>query len=158
MLQQSDADNMRTMPKRLLNPASIDFPSAGDARTFEAESLDGRDKFLIDANRRGRIRLAKCTYQERHSVVIVLARLDVGGPDHDNPRVDTVPLPNFRQYNGAAIPCPHLHIYIVGWDIKWAVPAPVDAFPRMSDLALTLSDFMGYCGIADPPECQAALL
>ena len=31
----------------------------------EANSIDGREAFLIDVNRRGRIKLTKCTYQER---------------------------------------------------------------------------------------------
>jgi hypothetical protein len=55
------------MPKRLTNAARAEFgmPAAGEGLTFALESLDGRTAILIDANRRGKIKLTKCTYLER---------------------------------------------------------------------------------------------
>lgn len=86
-LLQSEADTLRTMPKRLTKAARAEFgmPNAGEGLTFSLESLDGRTAFLIDANRRGKIKLTKCTLLERYRVVDCLARLDIDGPPHTNP-------------------------------------------------------------------------
>jgi len=111
-LLQSEADSLRKMPKRLTKPARTKFamPSAGGGMTFALESLDGRTAFLIDANRRGRIKLTKCTYLERYRVVDVLARLDIDGPPHTNPTVTNPPLPMLAPYNGVTVSCPHYHL------------------------------------------------
>jgi hypothetical protein len=69
----------------------------------------------------------------------ILARLDFGGPPHRNP-------------DGEEIPCPHLHLYREGYGDKWAVPIPVDRFPNVNDLWLTLQDFMDYCNVIEPPQ------
>ena len=157
MLSQAQADSLRTMPKRLLTPGGIGLPSAGDRMTWEAESLDHREKFLIDANRRGKIVLHRCTYQERYRVVDILARLDVGGTLHTNPNVEKVPLAMFFDFNGITLPCPHLHVYVEGFDDRWAIPAPKKNFPNIGDLTATLESFLRYCGIAEFPPAQAAL-
>jgi hypothetical protein len=145
------------MPKRLLTLEDVALPSAGDSKTFEAESLNRREKFLIDANRRGKIALLRCTYQERYRVVDILARLDVGGTPHTNPSVEEVPHAMLKGHNGVTLPCPHLHFYVEGFDDRWAVPAPLDSFPRLGDLTATLEAFMRYCGIAEAPSAQGAL-
>ena len=157
MLLQAEADRLRTLPKRLLTLEGVDLPASGDSKTFEAESLDRRDKFLIDANRRGKIAISRCTYQERYRVVDILARLDVGGMKHTNPHLDEPLLPILQGFNGATIPCPHLHLYVEGFDDRWAIPAPIDSFPNPNDLTATLEAFMKYCGIIEVPNAQRAL-
>ena len=70
---------------------------------------------------RGRINLKKATYQNRARRVVILARLDLGGPPHENP-------------DGEEISFPHLHTYRAGYADKWAVPAPTTLLPRTEDL------------------------
>ena len=111
----------------------------------------------MDVNR-GRIRLTKCTYQERHQGIIILVRLDVDGPPHPNPEVNVVPFPYLSEYNGITLPCPHLHIYVEGFMVKWAIPAPEDEFPRTHDLYDTLFGFFRYCNIIEPPIIQKSVL
>lgn len=155
-LLQSEADALRTMPKRLTKAARAEFgmPGAGDGLTFALESLDGRTAFLIDANRRGKIKLTKCTYLERYRVVDCLARLDIDGPPHTNPTAANPPLPILAPYNGAIVPCPHYHFFVEGYEDKWAVPASVVGFNQTTDLVLALREFMTHCGVQEVPTIQ----
>jgi len=126
-LLQAEADSLRVMPKRLTMAARSEFgmPNAGEGLTFALESLDGRTAFLIDASRRGKIKLTKCTYLERYRVVDCLARLDIDGPPHTNPTAANPPLPILAPYNGATVACPHYHFFVEGYEDRWAVPATV---------------------------------
>ena len=94
--------------------------------------------------RRGRIDLAKVTHQNRARQVVILARLDLGGPPHRNP-------------DGAEIPCPHLHIYREGFGDKWASILPSERFPDPSDLWRTLQDFIQFCNITDENVVERGL-
>lgn len=144
------------MPKRLTAAGRKAFamPFAGDSQTFEVESVDRRVAFLIDVNRRGKIKLTRCSYLERCKVTDILARLDVGGPPHSNPSVPNPPLAVLAPHNGACIPCPHFHFYVEGFDDRWAIPANEAGFRQTTDLVGTLRDFMNYCGIQDVPDIQ----
>jgi hypothetical protein len=143
MLTQQEADALMAIPKRVAPLMPIDFPTAGDETQFELKSMDGRDDFIIDINRKGRIKLSKCTYQERYAVVDTLLRLDVDGPPHENP-------------DGTSIPCPHLHTYREGFGTKWAEPLPAD-FSNSPDLVKKLQEFLRYCNVAEIPEIQGAI-
>ncbi|MDZ4688836.1 MAG: hypothetical protein SH850_27490 [Planctomycetaceae bacterium] len=155
-LLQSEADSLRTMPKRLTKAARAEsgMPGAGEGMTFALESLDGRTAFLIDANRPGKIKLTKATYQERYRVVDVLARLDIDGPPHTNPAVTNPPLPMLAPYNGATVPCPHYHFFVEGYEVRWAVPASVVGLNQTIDLVLALREFMTHCGVQEVPTIQ----
>lgn len=144
------------MPKRLTQAARADFgmPQAGEGMTFQLESMDGRTAFLIDVNRRGRIKLTRCSYQERYRVVDILARLDMDGPPHTNPAAANPPLPILGPHNGATVPCPHFHFYVEGYDDKWAVPATDAGFTHATDLVQILREFMDQCGVQDVPTIQ----
>lgn len=143
MLTQLRADELMGMEKYCIDSKPIQFPGAGTASQLEVKSTDDRESFLIDVNRKGRIRLTKCTYQERYAIVEILLRLDIGGPPHENP-------------DGNVIPCPHLHIYREGFGTKWAQPLPED-FTNPSDLARTLREFLAYCSVKDVPPIQRSL-
>lgn len=155
-LLQSEADALRTMPKRLTKAARAEFgmPGAGEGMTFALESLDGRTAFLIDANRRGKIKLTKCTYLERYRVIDVLARLDIDGPPHTNPTAANPPLPILAQYNGLTVPCPHYHFFVEGYEARWAVPAGVVGLKETTDLVLAFREFMTHCGVQEVPTIQ----
>ncbi len=143
MLPQQKADQLIHIPKLLVNSTAIQFPIAGDSIQLEAKSEDGRDTFMFDVNRKGRIRLSRCTYQERYAVIEILLRLDVDGPPHENP-------------DGTEVPCPHLHVYREEYGDKWAYPVP-PGFTNTTDLVRTLQDFLGYCRVDIMPPIQRSV-
>jgi hypothetical protein len=109
-LSQSEADALIALEKHSKDASFHDFPGPGARLALPLESADGREKFVLDVSR-GRIRLEQCTYQNRARSAVVLLRLDLGGPPHQNP-------------DHTIIPCPHLHIYREGFGDKWAHPLP----------------------------------
>jgi hypothetical protein len=143
ILTQAEADVLLTMEKRCPLTESFSFPGAGGKLVVPVESLDGREKFLLDINR-GRIKLMQCTYQERFRGAIILVRVDLDGPEHTNP-------------DGVVIPCPHIHVYREGFGDKWANPLPA-SFANPADLWLTLSDFYSFCNVTQPPILQRSLV
>lgn len=157
MLTQSEADALIVMPKKKSTDEQYDFPFSGEILTIPIVSVDEKESFLIDVNRRGRIRLTKCTYQERYRGIIILVRFDIDGSPHPNPEVTLVPFPYLAPYNGQTIRCPHLHLYVEGFMDKWAIPAPSDIFTRTNGLYETLMDFFRYCNVIEPPIIQRGL-
>jgi len=142
-LTQSEADGLIVMEKVRANDDFYEYLGTGGAVTVPLTSRDKREHFLLDISR-GRIDLLKGKYQNRGRQVVVLVRLDFGGPPHRNP-------------DGEEIGCPHLHVYREGYGDKWAMPVPADQFPNMADLWQTLQDFMTYCNIGEPPNISRGL-
>ena len=157
MLTQSAAKDLIKTPKMKKSDDSYGFPRPGEKLTIPIISRDEQEDFLIDVSR-GRIRLTKCTYQERYQQTIILLRLDLDGAPHHNPDTVDVPLPCLAPYNGQIIECPHLHIYMEGFMDKWAIPAPDDEFPDTTNLYTTLQDFFRYCNIVEPPKIHWEVL
>lgn len=144
MLSQAEADRLMEMLKRFVDRATINFPLSGQSSKWEVKSDDGRESFLIDAQRKGKIKLSKCTFQERYHVIEIMLRLDIDGPPHDNP-------------DGTEVPCPHLHIYREGFADQWAFPLPAGAFTDTSDLVKTLREFLEFCKVQNIPAIQGGL-
>lgn len=142
-LTQAEADLLLEIEKHRLSDQPWDFPQAGEALSIPLVSADRRENFSLDIHR-GRIDLAKGTYQNRARTVVILARLDFGGRPHRNP-------------DGAEIASPHLHLFREGYGDKWAFEVPPGRFPNVSDRWLTLQDFMLYCNIVKPPLIQRGL-
>ena len=145
MLTQAEADELMAMMKRFVDQTTIQFPLPGEIKQFDVKSEDGRESFLIDVNRKGKIKVSKCTYQERYRMIEILLRLDVDGPPHDNP-------------DGTEVPCPHLHIYKEGFADKWAYALPKDQFTDTTDLPKTFRDFLEYCNVKNIPNIQRGVL
>lgn len=144
MLTQTEADRLIAMAKLLEDPpAAILFPQPGEKLELGLVSTDRRERLIADVNR-GRIRLTKCTFQERDPRVTVLLRLDLDGPPHENP-------------DGTVLPCPHLHMYREGWWDKWAIPAP-PALCSTSNLTDVFREFLVYCNVQAVPPVQRALI
>ena len=76
MLTQSAANDLFNIPKVKKSDESYGFPRPGEKLTIPITSQDGAEDFLIDISR-ARIRLTKCTYQERCHHRIILVRLEV---------------------------------------------------------------------------------
>ena len=143
-LTQAEADALLALGKCKIDDRMWGFPYFGGKIIIPLESRDGREQFLLDLHR-GKIDLAKTSYQNRARRVAVLARLDIGGPPHRNP-------------DGEEIPCPHLHRYVEGYADKWAWPAPLDTFANPRDSWQALQDFMQFCNIVEPPHFIRKLL
>lgn len=143
MLTQSEADALIALSKRLEQRSTLYFPVAGDKATLQATSLDLRESFVFDIAR-ARLRLSKCTYQERYRMTEILVRLDLDGPPHRNP-------------DGTLVVCPHIHIYREGFADKWAEALPPEAFTDSSDLVQTLREFLEYCHVKNIPDIQESL-
>lgn len=157
MLTQNEADDLFRLSKKKKSNEEYEFPLPGELLIIPIVSNDEGHKFLIDVNRR-QIALMKCTYQERYQKTIVLVRLDINGPPHDNPAVDSVPIPSLEQYNGITINCPHLHLYVEGYIDKWAIPMPSDKFSDPDNLYNTLQEFFTYCNVMDRPRVNQTRL
>jgi len=142
-LTQADAMALLTIEKRRADEEEREYPALGGAITAPLVSTNGRENFLLDITR-GRINLLKGTYQTRGRQVVVLARLDFAGPPHRNP-------------DGEEIGSPHLHIYREGFGDKWALPAPADKFPNLSDPWKTLEDFLRFCNVTEAPKFRRGL-
>jgi len=142
-ITQAEADGLLALEKRKVDDLTWDFPGVGAAIRVPLLSTDRREEFYLDV-RRGRIDLAKATFQNRARQVVILARLDLAGPPHRNP-------------DGEEVPSPHLHVYREGFGDKWAFVPPSTDFQNLSDLWRTLNDFMRYCRITEPPNFRRDL-
>jgi len=142
-LTQTEAEALIAMEKHRVDEERYEAPMGGQSLIVPLQSADRREQFLLDI-RRGRIDLLRAKYQNRARQVVVLVRLDVGGPPHRNP-------------NDEEIPCPHLHLYREGYGDKWAFPVPPNLFLDSSDYWIMLQDFMRYCNISKPPKFQRGL-
>jgi hypothetical protein len=142
-LTQAEADALIAMEKKCAGDTEWFFPPPGERVAIPLTSSDKRENFMLDITR-ARIKLTKATYQNRARQAVVLMRLDLDGPPHRNP-------------DDAEIPCPHLHIYREGYGDKWAIPAPIDRYPKTTDLFSTFEAFMEHCNITDRPKIQKGL-
>jgi hypothetical protein len=139
-LTQSEADALLVMEKKFVNTKLLRIGDVPMDESHELESLDQREKFVLDIWRCG-INLAKYKLQNRSRVVYLLARIDIGGPPHQNP-------------DFVKIPCPHIHIYREGYDDKWAYPLSDYGFRNPDDIMVALEDFARFCNIIKLPPCQ----
>jgi len=142
-LTQAEADALIAMAKHRVDGTEWDYPDFGGAVSIPLVSSNRREQFLLDL-RRGRIDLAKGTYQNRGRQVVVLVRLDFGGAPHRNP-------------DGEEIDSPHLHVYREGFAVKWAMAVPAGEFRDLTNPWQTLDDFMRYCNIVEPPNIRRGL-
>jgi len=142
-LAQAEADALIRLEKHCIENPGWDFPVAGASISVPLVSADRRENFFLDITR-GRINLAKGSYQSRGRQVVILVRLDFGGQPHRNP-------------DGEEIPSPHFHVYREGYADKWAMPVPQESFPAVYDLSRTLDDFMRYCNITRLPLIRRGL-
>lgn len=146
-MEQGTADYLISLEKRIVEPYAS-FPSSNEKITFNVQSLDGSEAFLLDINRAGSIRISRCTFQERYNITIALIRLDLDeNKPHQNP-------------DGAIINGPHIHIYREGYGDRWAYPInELDPCPfsNTSDLLTSFIEFCGYCNIGSIPDIQGSL-
>lgn len=137
ILSQTEADLLLRMEKHRENDLRYPYPQFGGSVHIPLISEDGKESFMLDIGR-GRINLGKGKLQNRARGVIVLARLDYGGPPHRNP-------------DGKEVGGIHLHLYREEYGDKWAYPIDPSEFTDTSDAMKTLNEFMRFCNITVPP-------
>lgn len=142
-LAQTEANALIAMEKHRANNDTCRFPDMGGKAIVPLVSADKRENFFLDISR-GRLDLAKGTYQKRGRQIVVLVRLDFAGAPHRNP-------------DGQEIPCPHIHLYREGFADKWAEPVPADGFSEITDAWKTIQDFMRYCNITLQPRIERGI-
>ena len=142
-LTQTEADFLVEMPKKATSSKVYIFPESGEKLTFELQSVDDTEQFIVDINR-SRIKVSGITYQNRAREIVVLRRLDIEGPPHRNP-------------DGEVVPCPHLHVYKEGYGAKWAYPVSSGMFSDLTDRGQTLQDFLLSINTVGAPQLQMGL-
>src|SRR5690242_17413084 len=142
-LTQAEADALVAMEKHRIGEERYAFPMAGESVAIPLQSPDRREQFVLDLSR-GRIDLAKVKLQNRGRQVVVLVRIDLGGPPHRNP-------------DDQEIPCPHMHVYREGHGDKWAFPLPAERFHNPADVWTTYQDFLTFCNVVRPPVVERGL-
>ena len=151
-LTQDEAESLFKMKKTQVRELSLTFPEDGSKIEIELCSEDRRYNFQADINRHGH-RLRKLIYQNRTGKVFVLRRLDFIGSPHSNPSNEPYD-EHLKKYMNNDIPCPHVHLYIEGYNDKWAVPLAdiLDLKIEDTDDAYNIMEnFFRYCNI-DIPE------
>ena len=142
-LTQSEADLLHRLEKLRVDDNKWSYPGMGGGISIPLKSRDGKERFILDI-RRGRVHLAKGSYQNRARRTIILVRLCFGGSPHQNP-------------DGKFVGSPHLHIYREGYGDKWAYPLPRIIFTDETDRLKTFEDFLDYCNIVDAPYIRWGL-
>ncbi len=142
-ISQAEADALAAMEKIRVDDKVWTLPDNGGKIAIPLVSRSEREEFVLDVHRT-RIKLEKGTYNNRGRKVVVLARLDFGGPPHRNP-------------DGEEIGPLHLHVYREGYGDKWAFPPPPEFFPDTDDRWVMLNSFMDYCRIVDPPLIERGI-
>lgn len=138
MLSQQEVDELLTMIKILKHNGPLEFPEPGKALKMDAVGEENNEKFIIDVNRKGQIKI-RCTYQTRYGKSIILLRIDLVGGKHINP-------------DGTIVECPHIHIYREGYEDRWAYPLKdVIDIQNSFDLIEVLLKFLEYNKIKNIP-------
>lgn len=129
MLTDEQAQAFIDMLKHIIDePMDFDFTK----RVINIKDSDGREEYLLDIVP-NRFRPSKVSATLRMRKNVLLVRLDVDGPPHRNP-------------DDTEIPCPHLHVYKQGYDLKWAYPLP-PVFGDCVSLMDYLDSFCQHCHI-----------
>lgn len=136
---QALADQLFTLEKHRVDETAWIYPAKDQRLQVPLASEDGREEFILDI-KRYTVNLARRTYQNRARKDVVLARLDIEGPDHENP-------------DGTVVPPPHIHVYRQGYGDKWAYPLP-EAFDGISDIVGIFEAFLSHCNVVTRPTFQ----
>ena len=156
MISQAYAEKLMQIPKVPRKNSAFFFPVSGNWIEIEMISRDGKEEFLFDINRKGKI-LLRCTLQERWDKTTVLLKLETVGGPHTNPPI-TDPVPTWAEsYERQTMPSPHIHIYLEGYGDRWAFPIPNDRFKNLGDMRQTLMDFFDHCNVEERPIIQFGL-
>ena len=139
-LTQEEADRLLALEKRRVSDEAIRFPQPKRSARSTLMSVDRKEEFFLDMYF-GDVDFPRFSVQLRTRQAIVLVRLELDGPVHENP-------------DRTLIPTPHLHLYRAGAGVRWAYDVPADKFTNPSDRWVSWQDFMRFCNITRPPIIQ----
>lgn len=128
----------------------IVFPKIQDCINLDLISLDKKESFKVDINRKSTYKVLKCTYQKRYNTSIPLFRIELDPKTHTNP-------------DGETIYGPHIHVYREGYDDRYAYPLDTYRyngnlfFSDPTDLMQTFEDFCRLCNVVRIPEIQESI-
>lgn len=153
VLTQQEADELILLEKRFLDNAVLELSQAeGMDYSRDLASLDNRERFSLDV-RRSRRQRAYLRYQNRARQCVVLARLEIDGPRHQNPPIG-------EEVFGRWISGTHLHLYREGFEDKIAhelSEVPGFSFTQPVELTRTFSEFLDFCHVVERPVVQLTL-
>lgn len=134
MLSQKDAAKLMGILKKINDPHLFIFPQI-DRAQLDIVSENGKHSFPtnIIRGRNKNPNKASFTLRLKAPDNPILYRLDINGPSHTNPDLETV---------GSS----HLHIYREGYNDAWAIPVP-EELSTSNVPAEALIDFLVYCNI-----------
>ena len=155
-LSQVEANEFFEMEKIPENNQNYSFPMSGQRLMIPLQSVNKKEKFIFDIQRYS-ISIKKIKYQTRARKVIPLRRLELNGSNHLNPETDNPPDTLLNDYIGIEVPCPHIHIYYEGWDLKWALPAELFFEIDKVDLYNSMKGFFTYCNVRKLPNIDEVL-
>lgn len=142
-LSQPEADRLLVLEKHRVSDEPIQFPLPRRRAFSRLVSADGKEDFYLDIYF-GDVDFPRFSIQLRARITVILARLELDGPVHENP-------------DGQLISTPHLHLYREGKGVRWAFELPADKFANLSDRSILWNDFMRFCNITIPPSMQRDL-
>lgn len=152
-ITQNEATRLLRMAKEFADADPLEF-SNGQPMNFHRPlvSVNRRERFILDVER-GRRKRTRLKYQTRGREIIILARLEIDGPDHINPPA-APHRPNER------IPCPHVHLYVEGFEDRVAYffhEVPNLSVQNPNNGLLTFEDFLRFCGLQVWPAIQLSV-
>lgn len=141
-LTQIVANSLLGLEKYCVDPEKVwHYPRPGTTIEVPLKSADGREFFSLDVEKH-RISLSKFKVQSRARRTWVLARLDFGGPPHQNP-------------DGSRIDGSHLHIYNEEYGDKVAIPlSELPEFCGAAGMEELVDRFMTFCHVVERPKLQ----
>lgn len=109
----------------------------GQKEKFKLVSTEGmRPEFFTLDIFRSEKKFAKITFHHGYGEpgVVPLFRLDIGG-GHTNPRNITENVPSqFARHRGERFDASHLHVYVEGFGLQWAIPLSESEFRDFADI------------------------
>lgn len=114
------------------------LPHKGEKAQINIYDSSKREKFIVDINRSGKFE-DKATIQTRYVTGgnVVIIRLDINGPEHENP-------------DGNIIERNHIHIYKEGYDTRYAYNLSsfhLTYFKNITDFLCLFDDYCDYNNI-----------
>jgi len=144
MLSRQDVIDLLAEPK-VTETRIVDLANVKTILNLYSEN-DDKLKFKLQITQSNKIQFKLTNHH--HFNTIGLLRLDYKGR-HKNPENISENVPEFlHKYVGKRFDInePHMHIYVEGYDIKWAVPLdeydfPVKMISSFSDIVDAVKDF-----------------
>ncbi|MDD4095302.1 MAG: hypothetical protein PHP22_03555 [Oscillospiraceae bacterium] len=129
-MTQDEADRLMGLNKII--DKTIQFPPQNKMAVYEASAIQGPEEFEVRVNRKGRLELFRCTFQESFLKKTILVRVDL---DEDKPHLN----PDREKIVG-----PHIHLYREGYDDRWAFLIN-DHIPQISMDSNLIDNFKHFC-------------